>query len=453
MRTISASFGFSIGSSAPASSNHTPVVEEHPAKRRKTVLQAEIDSIVETAVTHVIPPTKAQCRAKPARKRWQAGEEPVLAKQEVDAEDSFVALVRSKKTRSQALQYVEASHGQSKAAISPSSAKPRSRKRAAVTAEAKTNATAELVEVAVTADGIPETAQVRAKKAKNVARKGTGAHRAGPEQITSVVEAPSMRKVRPKVDVPPMYEEDQAHEIGDRADNEQAAHTVSNVKASTVTKATSRRQPLQHSDVNAHVRSVSSEKKLERRSRVFKVNSNEGNVIERAMLKVLDPRPLQHCSIGPAEAHSADGKDAIVPSVASTSSDVRDCLASKTVQSCIQATRSTKRPTIRSSKQLKCTQSVTEPQKYVGSTEKMHDEDIDWLFETQPPKALKPTRRSGAKVQTAMHPRRETPDVDLDGLLSEIASLANGYDQRTDERHKLDNGAKGRVRRRIALGQ
>jgi len=469
VRTISASFGFSIGSSAPPSSNHTPIVEEHPSKRRKTVQQADADSVVEKATTQTVLSTNSTYRSKAAKKSWQVEEGPLLAKPDVDAEDSFVAFVRGKKTRTKipaAPQDIAAAHDEPGPAASSSFAGPRCRRRAAAATAADSTVAAQHVDATVSTSGLKRPVQLEEKKATKVSRKQTRVHGLISGKETSVTaskciaKAPATRrrrerKVRPEADIPFVHKDDQTCEIGNSVRDEKRLYTQKGAKACAVAKATSRRQPLQDGDVNAAVRSVSPEKMRERVRKAATVKVKEGNVDkDLTKYKLPDRRLSRRRSVESAEAYSVDDRSIIAPLGATTSINLRDRLASNTMtKPCSQTVRSTKRPAIRSTKQLKCTQVVTEPQKYVGSTEKMHDEDIDWLFETQPPKALKPPRRSGAKVQTAMHPRRETPDVDLDGLLSEIASLANGYDQRTDERHKLDNGAKKRVRRRIALGQ
>jgi len=463
---ISASFGFSIESSAPSSSNHTPSLEEHPSKRRKTIKQADADSIVGTTKAQTQRSTASTYRPKAAKKSRQVGEGPVLAKQDVDAEDSFVAFVRSKKTRtkiSEAHQDVAALNDQRTTAVCPSSGNYLRTRHSPAAAAVDSIVATQLVHATVSVSGLKRTVQLEQKKATKARQKRTRLHKTVSGKTTSVTtseciaEAPATprkreRKVEPEADTSLVHKDAQARESGTKVGDGKDIYTANEKEPCAVAKARSRRQPLQDSDVNIVVRSAYPEKRREWERKAPTIQVKENVDKDAAMLQVPNRRLSQLRPVESAEAHSIDGEAIIAPSGDAISEDLRDRLASKTVtKSCSQATRSTRRPAIGFTKQSKRTRSVIEPQKHKGPTETMHDEDIDWLFETQPQKNLKPPRRSGAKVQTAMHPRRELADVDLDGLLSEIASLANGYDQHTNERHKSGTGAKKRLRKQACL--
>lgn len=103
VRTVSSNFGFSFGSSAPASSHTTPVPEEPPLKRRRTLLRNETTDVhIDAEAIGATKGTTVRAIAPSEGRRGpdlQAGVSGTARTRVEDVEDSFIAGLGNRKKK------------------------------------------------------------------------------------------------------------------------------------------------------------------------------------------------------------------------------------------------------------------------------------------------------------------------------------------------------------------
>ena len=141
VRAVAAKFGFCFGSSAPQSSDATPIRDEPPTKRRKTILQEAPTSVQRAAQEHTVA-TEKKAKTVKSRKRLllDDGEECLKKANTVDVEDSFVVGLETKKKaakKTKVTRCEELKTGIFEDGVVKPAAKGRPRRQAAETAASK----------------------------------------------------------------------------------------------------------------------------------------------------------------------------------------------------------------------------------------------------------------------------------------------------------------------------